>query len=198
MLRPHGKISYRHSDVDMEIIKTDMARLIDGGVDGFVFGALISDRKIDIDKCRKVIELAHGLPVTFHRAFDMTIPSERLQNVDEIVECGFKRILTSGLAKTAEIGIDVLAEINKYIGEKGYDLILMPGCGVTVKNAENILQTTGCKEFHSSGKIRMIETIPSHSSDTSLIKTDIENNSYSVTDCQIIQQLVNIGKFYCS
>lgn len=196
MLRPHGKISYLHSDIDMRIIETDIALLIDGGVDGLVFGALTSDRKIDIEKCRKVIELAHGLPVTFHRAFDMTVPSDRLKNVDKIAECGFKRILTSGLAETAELGADILAEINNYIAEKGYNLILMPGCGVSVKNAENILQTTGCKEFHSSGKVKTVEIIPTHPSDTSLIKTDIENNSHSLTDSQIIQKLVNIGKLY--
>lgn len=196
MLRPHGRISYQHTDIDMEIIKTDIQLLIAGGADGFVFGALTADRDIDIERCRQVVELARGLPVTFHRAFDMTIPMNKLQNIDKIADCGFKRLLSSGLAETAEKGIDALTEINKYIAEKGYNLILMPGCGVTVKNAENILQTSGCKEFHSSGKTKVVESIPSYPSDTISIKKDIENNAYAVTCRETVQQLVNIGKMY--
>lgn len=196
MIRPHGKMSYLHNDIDMEIIRTDIAQFIEAGADGFVFGSLTSDRRIDIKRCQQVIQLAHDLPVTFHRAFDMTIPSERLQNIDKIVECGFQRLLTSGFEETAEKGIDTLTELNQYIAEKMYNLILMPGCGVTVKNAVNILKTIGCKEFHSSGKIKTIESIPSHPSDTSLIQNDIKNNFYAVTDCQIIRQLVDIGKMY--
>lgn len=67
MLRPHGKISYQHTDTDMEIIEKDMVTLIENGVDGFVFGALTADRDIDVERCQQVIRLASGLPVTFHR-----------------------------------------------------------------------------------------------------------------------------------
>lgn len=196
MLRTHGRISYQHSDIDMEIIKTDMNTLIDNGVDGFVFGALTPDRNIDIKKCRQVIDHAHGLPVTFHRAFDMTIPECKFQNVDKMVECGFARILSSGLAATAEQGINALVEIQKYILEKNYSLILMPGCGVTPNNAEHILQETGCKEFHASAKSKVVETIPFHHSDIDAIKRDIENNSYSITSRETVQKLVTIGKMF--
>lgn len=67
MLRPHGKISYQHSDTDMEILEADINLLIENGADGFVFGALTHDRDIDIDRCQQIIELASGRPVTFHR-----------------------------------------------------------------------------------------------------------------------------------
>lgn len=196
MLRTHGRISYQHTDIDMEIIKTDMTNLIAEGVDGFVFGALNADRGIDVDKCRLIIAEAHGLPVTFHRAFDMTIPDALYQNIDKIAECGFARILSSGLAETAELGLQTLVDIQKYIAEKSYDLILLPGCGVTTKNAETILQSTGCKEFHASAKNKVHENIPSDQSDTIAIKKEIERNAYSVTDRAIVEQLVNIGKMY--
>lgn len=196
MLRSHCRISYQHTEIDMEIIKEDMAALMQCGVDGFVFGALTYDRDIDVKKCRQVIENAHGLPVTFHRAFDMTTPAFKFQNIDKIAECGFSRVLSSGFADNAEQGAQVLAEIGKYINEKRYNLILMPGCGVTTKNAAFILQTTGCKEFHASAKQKCIEKITTHESDTSTIKTDIENNSFVITDCAIVQELVAIGKTY--
>lgn len=180
----------------MDIIKKDMTDLIAQGVDGFVFGALNADRDIDVKKCRCIIAEAHGLPVTFHRAFDMTIPDAKYQNVDKIAECGFARILSSGFAETAEFGLQTLIDIQKYIVEKNYDLILLPGCGVTTNNAETILQSTGCKEFHASAKTRVHEAISSDQSDTIAIKEEIERNSYSITDCAIVEQLVNIGKMY--
>lgn len=196
MLRPHGRISFQHSDIDMEIIKTDMDTLIENGADGFVFGALTADRDIDVEKCRQVVKHAHGLPVTFHRAFDLTIPEHILQSVDKIAECGFARILSSGLAASAEHGIDALAKIRAYISEKDYNLILMPGCGVTPENAERILEETGCKEFHASAKSKQVEAIPFHQSDTDAIRKDIESNSYSVSSRETVQQLVLIGKMF--
>lgn len=194
MLRPHGRISYQHTDIDMEIIKKDMIDLIDQDVDGFVFGALTVDRDIDVERCRQVIQNTSGLPVTFHRAFDMTIPELKFENVNKIAECGFSRILSSGFAETAELGVEALTEIRRYIVKKGFNLTLMPGCGVTIKNADSILRTSGCKEFHASAKIKRTDCITSHESDTNAIRKEIENNSYSVTDCTIVQQLVAIGK----
>ncbi|XP_055302175.1 copper homeostasis protein cutC homolog isoform X2 [Sitodiplosis mosellana] len=196
MLRSHGRISYQHTYIDMEIIEKDIVELIENGVDGFVFGALTADRNIDVDKCRQVVDSASGLPVTFHRAFDMTIPSLKFQNVDKIAECGFRRILSSGFAETAELGIEALTQIKKYIAEKHYNLILMPGCGVSTRNVDSILQTTGCKEFHASAKIKRTERITAHVSDTSAISKDIRNNAYAVTDRTSVQQLVTIGKKY--
>lgn len=196
MLRPHGHISYIHTDVDMEIIKEDMQALIESGVDGFVFGALTADRHIDANKCRQVVKNARGLPVTFHRAFDMSIPAKKEETIDKIAECGFKRILSSGFAETAEVGINTLAEMKKYISEKGYDLLVMPGCGVTPTNAEQILQTSECKEFHASAKVKLNECIPSHPSDSTAISREIDNNSYAETSAEIVKKLANHGKMY--
>lgn len=67
MLRPHGKISYQHTDADMEILKADIKILLENGADGFVFGALTSSREIDVGRCQEIVDLAGGRPVTFHR-----------------------------------------------------------------------------------------------------------------------------------
>lgn len=124
----------------------------------------------------------------------MSIPANKLQSIDKIAKCGFSRILSSGLAETAERGLDSLTDMNKYIAERNYNLILMPGCGVTTKNAEHILQTSGCKEFHSSAKSKTVEDIPSHESDTEFITNEVTNNSHTLTNREIVQQLVKIGK----
>lgn len=194
MLRPHGKISYRISDTDLETIITDMESLKENGIDGFVFGALTPNRDIDVEKCQNVIENANGLPVTFHRAFDMTLPSKKLDNVDKIVSCGFTRILTSGFAETAEFGIDALTEIQRYITENSINLILMPGCGITIRNAEKILRISECREFHASCKTKVVEDIPRFDEDTAAISKEIDKNEHSLTDIVIVRKLVAIGK----
>lgn len=196
MLRPHGRVSHQISDTDLETILTDMNALRENGVDGFVFGALTPNRDIDIEKCNEIIQNAHGLPVTFHRAFDMTVPSKKFENVEQIASCGFSRILSSGFYETAELGVDELAAIQEYILENRLDLILMPGCGVTVTNAEQILENTRCKEFHASAKVKVVEEIPKNFEDTRAISKEIENNAYSITDKSIVEQLVAIGKTY--
>lgn len=198
MLRPHGRISFQMSDTDMETTLTDMNVLQDYGIDGFVFGVLTASRDIDIEKCEQVIKNADGLPVTFHRAFDMTVPVMKFENIERIASCGFQRILTSGFEQTAELGLAYLTEMQQYILDNKLNLSLMPGCGVTISNAETILRTTGCKEFHASAKARVFENIPKHMTDTPAILKEIEQNSYSHTDREIVKELVSIGKMYHS
>lgn len=116
----------------------------------------------------------------------MSIPANKFQSIDKIAECGFSRILSSGLADTAEQGLGCLTEMNKYIAAQNYNLILMPGCGVTPENAKRILEISRCKEFHASAKRKVIEKL--YQSDTDSI--------YSVTDRDIVQQLISIAKSY--
>lgn len=196
MLRPHSKISYRITSTDLDTIIADLVDLKAAGADGFVFGALTADRDIDVESCRKVIEQAGNSPVTFHRAFDMSSPAKQLVNVSTLEHCGFARLLTSGFAETAEIGLNALIEIQNHIRENALKIKLMPGCGVTVNNAEKILMSTGCKEFHASAKSKCIEVIPKLKMDTVAISKEIDNNAHSVTDTDIVRQLVSIGKTY--
>lgn len=181
----------------MEIILDDMSRFHENGIDGFVFGALTPDRQIDVEKCEIIIKNSNGLPVTFHRAFDMTIPSQKFENIEKINNCGFSRLLTSGFAETAELGLNNLITINDYVHEKGLKLQIMPGCGININNAEKILKSLkNCKEFHASAKTCISDDMPIDESDTVAIKNEIYTNSFSVTDKKTVEQLVTVGKNY--
>lgn len=179
----------------MEIILNDMSRFHENGIDGFVFGALTPDRQIDIEKCEQIIQHAKGLPVTFHRAFDMTIPSQKFENIEIINKCGFSRLLTSGFCETAELGLKNLVSINEYAQEQSLKLQIMPGCGINVNNAEKILkELKNCKEFHASAKTCVTDEMPVDQSDTIAIKNEIYTNSFSVTDQKMVEKLVKMGK----
>lgn len=192
MLRPHNRTSFIHTDADMDNILFDMKAFAQHGVDGFVFGALNVKREIDVDKCKLVIENSNGLPVTFHRAFDLSVPAQKLGNLELISTLGFQRLLTSGLGETAEVGIPVLKAFNDFVKNNGHNLIIMAGCGVTPINAERILRETQCREFHGSAKVKVVEDIPVDVSDTQAITTAIRNNFINFADKDIVTKLAEI------
>ena len=113
--------------------------------DGIVCGALTPDGDIDTEALRLMVEASEGKPFTFHRAFDKCRnPQEALE---QIIDAGCKRILTSGQQPSAEQGIPLLHELNKQANGR---IIIMPGGGVNEKNARLILDQTGCMEIHGS------------------------------------------------
>lgn len=114
-------------------------------IQGFVFGALTPDNKVDIKTCHSVIKAAHPLPVTFHRAFDQC--NDMFKASEEIIECGFKRILTSGGKSNAFDGRFVIKDL---ISKYGSKIIFIPGGGIRNHNLKEIINSTGTNEIHSS------------------------------------------------
>lgn len=117
------------------------------GADGIVIGALTPEGDVDVPHCRQLIAQAHGLSVTFHRAFDCCRDPQR--SLEDIIALGCDRLLTSGQASTAEAGIPLLRQLVKQAAGR---IIVMPGAGVNPGNALRILQETGATEIHSSAR----------------------------------------------
>jgi len=148
MIRPRsGNFSYTDSELDQmeENIRVSLSL----GINGFVLGALRED-EIDKKSCQRLINSSNGLPVTFHRAFDL-IPNPD-QAVIDIINLGFKRILTSGQSTSAYEGRLCI----KHLVEKfGSQIIIMPGCGINDKNLQRLKYSTKAKEYHSSGQLHL-------------------------------------------
>ncbi|KAK0182404.1 hypothetical protein PV327_000547 [Microctonus hyperodae] len=142
----HGNFVYTKDEVDAMLY--DLLILRNIGVDGFVFGALNSDYTIDVNCCREIISAAKPLPVTFHRAFDEV--KDPFQALQQIIDLGFVRILTSGQRNTALEGLNLISELIKLANDK---IIIMPGSGITPENIEMIKKMSGAKEFHASAKV---------------------------------------------
>ncbi len=84
--------------------------LLSDVVDGFVIGCLDLDGNVDASACRRLMAAnAKGLPVTFHRAFDMA--KDPMAAMEAIAELGCARLLTSGQQATAFAGRCVPGEI---------------------------------------------------------------------------------------
>jgi len=110
-----------------------------------VLGILQEDKSVDISRTKELVELAHPLPVTFHRAFDETI--NPLQALEDIIYCGCKRILTSGQKPTAFDGKELL---KKLIGHSAERIVIMPGGGVRSNHIDALKVFTNATEFHSA------------------------------------------------
>jgi copper homeostasis protein len=89
--------------------------------------------------------MAYPLEATFHRAFDRV--ADPFEALEDIIELGFERILTSGLKPKAMDNLELLSKLVKQSDER---IIIMPGSGVTAENIITIAESTGAKEFHSS------------------------------------------------
>jgi copper homeostasis protein len=136
---------FLYSDEEFDIMFTDVKLCKDLGCDGVVVGLLNKDGSIDIKRTSKLIELAYPLEVTFHRAFDRC--KDPFDALEQLIEIGCQRILTSGQKPTAPQGIDLITALVKLADER---IIIMPGSGVRKENIKELAEKTGAKEFHSS------------------------------------------------
>jgi copper homeostasis protein len=142
MVRPRAG-GFCYSEADFDVMLRDAKTLLANGADGIVFGILRSDGTIDTDRCRKVLELAGSKQTVFHRAFDVVPDPTRA--LDELIDLGFTRVLTSGQQKTALEGRDLIGQLIARAGER---IEVMPGGGVRLHNVQQIVQATRCTQVH--------------------------------------------------
>ena len=136
--------NFVYDKADLEAMLTDIRESLPYA-DGILCGALTADGDIDVKALKLMMETSEDKPFTFHRAFDRC--RDPKQALEQIIEAGCARILTSGHQPSAEQGIPLLRELVQQAADR---LIIMPGGGVTTKNARLIIDQTGCKEIHGS------------------------------------------------
>lgn len=144
MIRPRGG-NFVYSDEEFFQIKLKILQFKSLKVNGFVFGILNENNEIDVERNTELVALAKPFPCTFHRAFDEV--SDAFKSLEEIIECGFKTILTSGQAQNAVEGINQLAELVEKADNR---IFIMPGGGLRSSNIDLIKQKTKSNWFHSS------------------------------------------------
>ncbi|HEX2663512.1 MAG TPA: copper homeostasis protein CutC [Candidatus Acidoferrum sp.] len=113
------------------------------GMDGVVLGILRKDFKVEVGRTRRLVDLARPLPVTFHRAFDEC--GDLREALEEVIQTGAARILSSAGAKTALQGSAKLAEL---IAATRGRVLILPGAGITHSNIAKVRERTGAVEFH--------------------------------------------------
>ena len=158
MIRPrHGGFAY--SAADFNTMVADAKQVLRMGVKGIVFGILKKDGGIDTDQCARLRSLTGYPPCVFHRAFDL-VPDWRLA-IDQLIELGFCRILTSGQRATAVEGMDTLRDMVQYAAGR---IEIMPGGGIRPHNVKELVEATGCTSVHASLQHRLTDKSISNAS----------------------------------
>lgn len=147
LIRPRGG-DFCYNELEIKTMEEDVAFCKEAGVTGIVVGFLHPDGSIDTALTRRFVELAAPLPVTFHRAFDRCL--EPLKALEQIIDCGCARILTSGCEPTAIIGADLLQQLVRQADGR---IVILAGSGITPENAVTLREMTGAPEIHGSCKV---------------------------------------------
>ena len=151
IIRPRGA-DFCYSNIEFECMKKDILFCKEQGVEGVVSGILLANGKIDIRRTKELVELSKPMSFTFHRAFDMV--ENHVEALEELIDMGVDRILTSGSMQTAEEGMELL---NELVDKSKGRIIIMPGSGVNENNINKLRDVTGASEFHCSAK-RLVQS----------------------------------------
>lgn len=144
IIRPRGG-DFVYSNDEFEIMKKDIVICKELGVETVVFGILNKENKIDIERTKELIDLASGLKVTFHMAFDEI--DDKFEALNQLISMNVDRVLTKGCKTCALDGKNTL----KNLVEKSDNRItILVGGGVTYKNYKELSNYIGCNEMHGS------------------------------------------------
>lgn len=146
---------FRYDSSEVRVMAKDVELAIDRGAESVVVGALTDEGTVDLAAMARLLGAAGDVPVTFHRAFDSV--RDPLAALDELLELGVHRLLTSGCAPTANEGAELIAEL---VRRSGSDLTILPGGGVTPDNAAALVTATGAHELHFSARTAMPTAAP--------------------------------------
>ncbi|MGA8531663.1 MAG: copper homeostasis protein CutC [Acidobacteriaceae bacterium] len=144
MIRPRGG-DFFYTDAEFAVMQQDIQRARDLGADGVVLGVLTEEATVDVARTAALVRLADPLPVTFHRAIDMT--PDPVSALEAIIEAGARRVLTSGGAAEVTEGLDMAAAMVAAAGER---LAVMVGSGINLETIPAVAAATAASEFHAA------------------------------------------------
>ena len=144
LIRPRpGNYIYDAEEVDLMV--TDIMLCKKLGFEGVVIGALNDQGLLDVPTLKTLMEAGEGLQFTCHRAIDACV--KPFEAMEQLIDLGFDKVLTSGGKPTAEEGIPMIAEMQLRYGDK---IAIMPGGGINIGNVMDILNQTGVVNCHAS------------------------------------------------
>lgn len=142
MVRPREG-GFCYTDAEFETMLADAKALLEAGADGIVFGFLHPDGTIDMERCRKMMEVIGDKQSVFHRAIDV-VPDWRAA-IETLCSLGVTRVLTSGQAPSVHYGMDVIRGMNEAAAGR---IQILPGAGINLQNAKEVVEKTGCNQIH--------------------------------------------------
>jgi copper homeostasis protein len=144
IIRPRGGDFLYTSDEFDEMLKSiELCKQLH--CEGIATGVHLQDGEIDMPRMKILVQAAHPMKVTCHRVFDRT--PNPFKALEDIINCGCERILTSGHQDTAIAGIELITDLIEVAADK---IIIMPGAGVRANNIGQLIEETGAIEYHTT------------------------------------------------
>ena len=156
LLRPRGG-DFMYTRPEVAVMREDIQHVKQLGAVGIVLGLLRTDGSVDVEGVRDLVQFAHPMKVTFHRAFDVT-PSLP-QALEDVITTGCDRILTSGGHRDVVEGTSCLSEL---IVQAKHRIVVAVGGGLRLKDAASLARLTGAAHFHGSLRRRLSTGRPSN------------------------------------
>ncbi|KMV70986.1 copper homeostasis protein CutC [bacteria symbiont BFo1 of Frankliniella occidentalis] len=188
IVRPRGG-DFCYSEIEFELMKSDIAFIRDRGFPGLVIGLLDEDGHIDLARMQQVMRLCEGMSVTFHRAFDLC--HNPRSALEQLTDLGVARILTSGQHQSAESGLPLLRELSRMTCGP----IIMAGAGVRLSNLQKFIDA-GLTELHSSASQRVSSPMRYRKAGVSMCsETEIDEFSRSCVDGDVVAAMKSVMSF---
>jgi copper homeostasis protein len=180
LVRPRGG-DFVHSPIELAVVCADVsaARSI-LPVLGVTVGPLDPGGRVDRRALDAVVAAAGTAPVTFHRAFDTL--ADQPAALEQLVDAGVTRVLTSGGAATALAGADRLRAL---VEQAAGRIEVMAGGGVRADHVAELVAATGVPAVH----LRAARTVrsPGHRSATEVVYDD---GTRTITDTAQVSAVV--------
>ncbi|MDY0103189.1 MAG: copper homeostasis protein CutC [Lentimicrobium sp.] len=183
LIRPRTG-DFLYSSAEFETMKEDILTAKTLGAKGIVVGMLNADGSIDFARMKVLMDYAKPMEVTFHRAFDMV--KDPFVALEEIINLGCQRILTSGQASSALQGISMLEQIIKKAENR---IKIMPGSGINPKNLTQIAKASGAREFHFSASAILHSQMIYKNANATMFKDNDQEFTILQTDVAIVAEM---------
>ncbi|RED47449.1 copper homeostasis protein CutC [Seonamhaeicola aphaedonensis] len=135
---------FNYSEKEFQSMKQAIETCKAIGVEGVVFGITTANNMMDLKRTQLLVELAHPMKVTIHKAIDaITNPIETIKELIKIE--GIDTILTSGKGETWQQGQDLIKHMIKEADE---NLVIMPCGKITDLNINNAHKTLRAEVYH--------------------------------------------------
>lgn len=144
MIRPRGG-DFVFTTTEFESMKQQLLQFKQAGANGFVFGCLHENGSIHETQNKELVQLAHPLPCTFHRAFDGL--QHKQQALQTVIDCGFQNILTAGHPGNAREGIASLQQLHHWANGK---ITIIASGGIRSTDLPEISAQTKVSWVHSA------------------------------------------------
>ncbi len=185
MVRPRGG-GFCYSDAEFTTMERDAEAAIDAGADGVVFGVLKEDGRIDQRRTKRIRRIIGDRQAVFHRAFDVT--PDPFQALEQLIDLGITRVLTSGQKDTAPEGVDLIAKLVERARKR---IEILPGGGIRPYNMRDIVKRTRCRQIHMTAWGKM-EDRSTHANRAVTFGGALQprEDLYDRTDARLVKEIV--------